>query len=128
MTLILFILWPWIPVEELAQGPGGGHLFVEDCVDSVDDRSADAGGSGGFALDGQRMLMLRRVGPAYVNLLLDAMEAEDLRPSIANVIETIADESHRDMIVARLADYPELIDCVHDHGYHATRSPLGATR
>lgn len=75
------------------------------------------GGSGGFALDGQRMLMLRRVGPAYVGLLLEAMETEDLRPSIANVIETIADESHREMIVARLTDYPELIDCVHDHGW-----------
>ena len=75
------------------------------------------GGNGGIALDGQRMLMLRKVGPDYVHLLLNAMEAEERRAGIANVIEMIVDDSHREMIVHSLEEYPELIDVIHDRGW-----------
>lgn len=74
-------------------------------------------GKNGMALDSQRMMMLRRVGPEYVHLLLKAMETEDARAGISNVIEILANENHREMIVARLGDYPELIDVIHDRGW-----------
>ncbi|MFT5468844.1 MAG: hypothetical protein ACI8UO_003956 [Verrucomicrobiales bacterium] len=84
------------------------QVFIDDVLQS---------GNSGMALDGQRMLMLRRVGPGYIHLLLDAMESEDMRAGISNVIETLADETHRDAIVARLDDFPELIDVIHDRGW-----------
>ena len=76
-----------------------------------------SGNRGMMALDGQRMLMLRKVGPQYVYLLLEAMEAPDRRPGIANVIETLATDDHRDMIVEHLEEYPELIDVIAARGW-----------
>lgn len=102
----------FVQVEEVPFPREINEVTMQNYIDDV-----LSGNRGMMALDGQRMLMLRKVGPDYVHLLLDAMEAEDRRAGLSNVIETIANEQHRELIVGKLEDYPELIDVVAARGW-----------